>query len=600
MNTLSIGKYVDLKRLGRGGMADVYWGRDPYLDRYVAIKVIHPHLAEEENFEVRFRQEARLIAALRHPNIVQIYDFDFHENQPFMVMEYFQGGTLKDILAQHKARGELMPLGKIADLLEPIAQALDFAHTRGIVHRDIKPSNILFSSDGSPVIGDFGIAKILDESIQLTATGGVVGSPPYMSPEQAASKPVEKFSDIYSLGVVIYEMAAGRVPFIGQSITGVLMQHLNDPPPPVRDFNPNIPLPLQEVIAKALSKLPADRYPSAGHFSAAYKKALEGESPIQASLEAETLLEQRHTTVDAAPPSRERSASSPDMGQFDTLPDEAVTTPEPELPKLTWRRGGLLALGLIAIALLMTVTIAVISSGGVMPALTYLGLVNGSQDLRGEVLLHSSLDNEEAITSPETGLPGSFSLHPSDFVSAKEGNGVLFNRPGNCDDIDHQELSFPAWNGNDINIDLQNGEVAFWYQPQYSANESVDFYTLAAITLDGDTHSSIYLDFNEGYLSLNLVDNEWNWIGTTASYRAPLWQSGDWVYIRAVWDSSNQDDSLQIFVDDLRVDSGKVSGGWVMDAGEYAVRIFLGSSPPCGEYTANGIIDELVIRRYPQ
>jgi hypothetical protein len=215
------------------------------------------------------------------------------------------------------------------------------------------------------------------------------------------------------------------------------------------------------------------------------------------------------------------------------------------------------------------------------------------------VLLYTSLDDPEAITSPEIGIPGAYSLLPADFVSAKEGNGVLFNRQGDCDGGDYQELSFPAWRGDEVNVNLEDGELTFWYQPLYNANVSEGYYPLVSITLDGDTHSSIYLDFNEGYFGLSLVDEEWNWEGTTANYRAPLWQSGEWVHIRAVWDSWIEDDSMQLYVDDLRVDPGGVSGGWGMDAEEFAFRIFVGSSTPCGEYSANGIIDELSIRHFP-
>jgi hypothetical protein len=255
-------------------------------------------------------------------------------------------------------------------------------------------------------------------------------------------------------------------------------------------------------------------------------------------------------------------------------------------------------LGLIAVVLFVAGVIAVINSGGIIPALEDLGLIAGSGSEAGEVLLHSTLDNEEAITAPEIGIGGYYSLHPEDFVAGKEGNGILFNREGDCESVDFQEVSFPAWQGDDMNVNLEDGELSFWYQPLYNANQSEGFYSLVAITLDGDTHSSIYLDFNEGYFGLNLVDNEWNWLGTSANYRAPLWQSGDWVHIRAVWDSWI-DDSLKLYVNDLRVDSGGVSGGWSMDTEEYAVRIFVGSSTPCGESTANGIIDELSIRHFP-
>jgi hypothetical protein len=516
-----------------------------------------------------------------------------------MVMEYFQGGTLKDIFAEHRERGESMSLGKIADLLEPVAHALDYAHARGTVHRDIKPSNILFSSDGNPVIVDFGIAKILDQSLHLTVTGGIVGSPPYMSPEQAASKPVEKYSDIYSLGVVVYEMVAGRVPFMGDSITGVLMQHLNDPPPPVREFNPNIPLPIQDVITKVLAKDPGDRFPSAGRFSEAFTKAVEGKAPIQIpSLEVETVLDQPQETEASPIPALEKNAVTPHPDLPKTTSEVGVLAPEPSQPQPVRRRRWPLALGLIAVVLFVAGVIAVINSGGIIPALEDLGLIAGSGSEAGEVLLHSTLDNEEAITAPEIGIGGYYSLHPEDFVAGKEGNGILFNREGDCESVDFQEVSFPAWQGDDMNVNLEDGELSFWYQPLYNANQSEGFYSLVAITLDGDTHSSIYLDFNEGYFGLNLVDNEWNWLGTSANYRAPLWQSGDWVHIRAVWDSWI-DDSLKLYVNDLRVDSGGVSGGWSMDTEEYAVRIFVGSSTPCGESTANGIIDELSIRHFP-
>jgi serine/threonine protein kinase len=600
MNKKSIGKYVDLELLGRGGMAEVYSGRDPNLDRRVAIKVILPHLTAEESFEDRFRREARLVAALRHANIVQIYEFDFHEDQPFMVMEYLPGGTLKDVLARYKVRGETIPLREIAELLQPIAQALDFAHARGAVHRDIKPANILFSSSGEPVIADFGIAKILDESLQLTVTGEIVGSPYYMSPEQAASKPVEKYSDIYSLGVVVYEMAVGRVPFIGDTITGVLMQHLNDPPPPVRELNPNIPLPLNEVIAKVLAKNPGDRFPGAGEFSAAFKLALQGEAPTPVSLTGDTVTDRPQQVEELPLPSPEMSATVPEVHLPETagdmeLRDLGTGHPTPARGRRRWP----LVVGIITVLVLLVPIVVVISSGGLGSALGYFGLTSGGIAEESDVLLYSSLDDEDAITAPGKGIGGYASLQNNDYVPAKEGNGVLFDRAGGCDILDSQEVSFPAWEGDEINVDLQAGELAFWYRPLYDATDPEGVYTLAAITLDGDSPSSVYLFYNEGYFNLNVVDSEGNWLGTSAGYREPFWASGDWVRVRAVWDSAEEADSLQLFVDDLRVDSGGVPGGWLMDAGEVATRIYIGSLPPCGEEPANGIIDEFVIRRLP-
>ena len=240
MAAQTFGKYIVTRRLGRGGMAEVYLARDPVLERNVAIKVIYPHLSADPGFGERFCREAKVVASLRHAHIVSLYDFDVLNDQPFMVLEYLSGGTLKDRLAALHKQGKMMSLAEIARILDPLANALDYAHARGAVHRDVKPANILFTANGEPVLTDFGISKLLGESAQISASGSVIGSPAYMSPEQAASKPVDARSDQYSLGIVLYEMATGRVPFQGDSPTAVLLQHLNDPPPPPRQFNASI------------------------------------------------------------------------------------------------------------------------------------------------------------------------------------------------------------------------------------------------------------------------------------------------------------------------------------------------------------------------
>lgn len=309
MSTLTFGKYIVTKTLGRGGMAEVYLARDPVLERYVAIKVIYPHLAADPGFEERFRREAKLVAALRHAHIVQLHDFDVAANQPFMVMEYLGGGSLKDRLVTLRGRGTTMPLAEIAHILEPIASALDYAHAYGTIHRDVKPANILFTSNGDPVLSDFGIAKIVGEAAQISITGTTIGSPAYMSPEQADNKSVDARSDLYSLGVVVYEMASGRVPFHGDSPTAVLMQHITASPPPPRQFNANIPEPVQAVILKALAKDPAARFVSATELARAFCAALQGHALVSdkaSATGAPTLVEQ----------SSVKSAVTPRMNWF--------------------------------------------------------------------------------------------------------------------------------------------------------------------------------------------------------------------------------------------------------------------------------------------
>ena len=305
MTPRAFGKYVVIEVIGRGGMADVYRARHPSLARDVAIKAIHPHLATEQGFQERFSHEARLVASLRHPGIVQVHDFDAVVGRPYMVMELIDGGTLKDRLARVRVERGPMTLEEAARFLVPIADALDHAHAHGAVHRDLKPANILLTSAGDPVLSDFGIAKILEDSIQISATGALIGTPAYMSPEQAGSRPVDARSDQYSLGIVAYEMVTGRVPFHGESPTAVMVQHLADPPPEPRLLNPDLPMSVQAVILKALAKDPAARFASAGEMARAFTAATRDRADtdatsVPAATDAPTVLQVVPTGLAAA------------------------------------------------------------------------------------------------------------------------------------------------------------------------------------------------------------------------------------------------------------------------------------------------------------
>lgn len=273
MTRTTIGKYINLELIGQGGMAEVYIGVDPTLNRKVAIKLILPHFADKSDFEARFQREAETIASLRHANIIQIYEYSIEDGTPFMVMEYLAGGTLKDKLAAYEADGKIMSLEETAVILDKVANGLDYAHQRGIIHRDIKPANILFSEDGEPIIADFGIVKLLNETAVLTQTGGVVGSPRYLPPEQATQKPIDKRSDIYSLGIVVYQMVTGQVPFDGDMIT-VMMQHVNERPTNPTELNTELPVYIDDVILKALEKDPQYRFASAGEMALAFRQSL--------------------------------------------------------------------------------------------------------------------------------------------------------------------------------------------------------------------------------------------------------------------------------------------------------------------------------------
>jgi tRNA A-37 threonylcarbamoyl transferase component Bud32/flagellar basal body-associated protein FliL len=258
----TVGKYQVTEILGRGGMAEVYKAYQETLDRNVAIKVMHSFLADEQGFLGRFQREARAMAALNHPSIVGVYDFDVFDDVYYIVMEYVSGGTLKQRIESASGLGDSMPLSASTRVVLEVADALAYAHGRGMVHRDIKPGNIMLTDEGRAVLTDFGIAKILSGPT-FTATGAMVGTPAYMSPEQGLGQPGDERSDLYALGVLYYQMATGRLPYDADTPLAVILKHVNEPVPLPTDFNDDIPGAIQAVIVKAMAKDPGERYQSA-------------------------------------------------------------------------------------------------------------------------------------------------------------------------------------------------------------------------------------------------------------------------------------------------------------------------------------------------
>ncbi|MFZ5883263.1 MAG: protein kinase domain-containing protein [Chloroflexota bacterium] len=252
----NIDRYKIVGELGAGGMAVVYRAIDTLLDRSVAIKVIRTEEASQEKFIRRFMREAKTLANLSHSNIVKVLDYGEYEGAPYLVMEYITGGALKASL------GKPMPYAQAAALLAPVARALHYAHQQRIVHRDVKPENILINDSGQPMLSDFGIIKLMDveESHGLTGTGRVVGTPAYMSPEQIRGREVDGRSDIYSLGVVFFEMLTGRKPYNAATPIELSMQHLHAPIPKAKQFVRDLPAEAEQIIVKAMAKSPEDRY----------------------------------------------------------------------------------------------------------------------------------------------------------------------------------------------------------------------------------------------------------------------------------------------------------------------------------------------------
>ena len=255
-----LGRYEMISELGQGAMGVVYKARDPLIDRVVAIKTINLGLAldEKEEYEGRFYQEARAAGRLNHPNIVTIYDVGKSGNIAYIAMEFLQGNELRDLLREERN----LPVEQILDIVAQVAEGLAYAHQHGIVHRDIKPSNIMLIRDGRIKITDFGIARMASSAVH-TQTGMVLGSPKYMSPEQVLGKEIDRRSDIFSLGVMLYEMLTGGSPFVGENVNAIMYQTLNLVPPAPGTLNASVPDMLNFIVAKALAKGVEDRYQNA-------------------------------------------------------------------------------------------------------------------------------------------------------------------------------------------------------------------------------------------------------------------------------------------------------------------------------------------------
>ncbi len=264
----TLGKYQIIERLGRGGMATVYRAYQPGMDRFVAVKVMHPQYAEDASFIERFRREARVVGTLRHPHIVQVIDFDVQDEEYYMVMEYVETETLKNHLQKHGA----MPVPQALSVARKLADALAYAHANGMLHRDIKPANVLWSKIGEPILTDFGIAKLAGAT-GLTASGAAVGTPAYMSPEAGRGEQVDERTDVYSLGVMLYEMLSGELPYDADTPYAVILKHINDPLPPLRSRVPQLPEAVERIVIKALAKDKTQRYQSAAELRDALVQA---------------------------------------------------------------------------------------------------------------------------------------------------------------------------------------------------------------------------------------------------------------------------------------------------------------------------------------
>lgn len=270
----TISQYTIIEEIGRGGMATVYRARQSSMNRTVAIKVLPRHFMHDPDFLVRFQREVDVIAQLEHPHILPIYDYGETDGIPYIVMRYLGGGSMADMIRQGRP--------KLAELEKPfsqLSQALDYAHQQGIIHRDLKPGNIMLDESGNAYLSDFGIARVMGS--KLTGSDMVIGTPAYMSPEQANNLNIDSRSDIYALGIVLFELITGHEPYQAETPLAVMLKHLSEPLPSIREVRGDVPESIEEVINIATAKNPDDRYASAGEMAQAFSEALSGRTSAE-------------------------------------------------------------------------------------------------------------------------------------------------------------------------------------------------------------------------------------------------------------------------------------------------------------------------------
>ena len=354
-----IGQYEIGEQLGQGGMATVYKAVQSSIGRVVAIKVMPTYFMGDPNFLQRFEREVKVIAELQHPRVLPVYDYGQDQGRPYIVMAYMPGGTLADLI-----RKGPMPLEATVRLVEQIAEGLDHAHNHGIIHRDFKPSNVLLDANGNAYLADFGIAKMTESTVQLTGSG-IVGTPAYMAPEMAEHGDVTPSIDIYALGITLYQMLTGKYPFEGETPIRVMMAHTQDPIPNVREARPDLPMPVAEVVRKAMAKKPADRYPTAGALASALRAASRtAGAALSADDDGGTMVAMAAPVLTPTPVPAPQSAPPAQVA-----PPEVIHTPTPPPPAPSKRRMPTWliivgAVGVLALGVCLCLVIGPMLSGG--------------------------------------------------------------------------------------------------------------------------------------------------------------------------------------------------------------------------------------------
>jgi serine/threonine protein kinase len=391
------GSYQIVAPLGEGGMAAVYKAYQPAMERFVALKVLPRHMSASEEFTARFRREARLVAQLQHPHILPVFDYGESDGYPYIVMPFIVSGTLADIW-----RKQRVSLPEARRIISQIGDALSYAHGRGMIHRDIKPSNILIDERGNCLLTDFGLARMVETGEKLTTSGAIMGTPAYMSPEQGTGSGVDQRSDIYSLGIILYEMVTGRVPYTAETPIAVVFKHIQDPLPSARNFNPNVSEALELVLLKCLAKNPEERYQTADAFVQAVQRVI-SENPA-----ADKTLSQKMVPILSEAQEQADTDEREAIAEKQSISEGQIAKPMRRFPIWAWAGAGIIGVAVI-------VTLVMLSRGNTPPADTASPTIPPTIALTDTPALVSLPTATQAPTSTAQSKPSPASEFRDDF-----------------------------------------------------------------------------------------------------------------------------------------------------------------------------------------
>jgi serine/threonine protein kinase len=520
----NIGPYRIIEQLGQGGMATVYKAYHAALDRYVALKVLHPAFHQDQTFTARFQREARVVAKLEHPNIVPVYDYSEHENRPYLVMKFIEGDTLK-------ARFSAGPLSsaEIEQVVTSVGSALAYAHKQGILHRDIKPSNVLLATDGVMYLADFGLARIAEAGESTLSSDSIMGTPQYISPEQAmGAKDLDAGTDIYSFGVMLYEMVVGQVPFSADTPFSIIHDHIYTPLPLPIDINPKVPESVQRVLLKALAKQRADRYESIDEMCEAFKNAWrEAGVPMQG------------TAITMRPGALKGAQAAKTGIQKEAIAGQTVAAKSPKKKRSGWMW---VAMGLFLIMCLAVAGLAFLRSrrnANPAPVVT----INVPPATETALPPLSPQPNETPAGNPPPVGPGSSS--PEVAAAMDE----VSKDPGNPDA--HLKLSLAYWDAGEKRL---------------SAEELAQSANLAGPT-NRDFFANAAMEFKKREAWIPTAGMELRLVSSYAGQDLPEAVEND--FHEAVYKAA-EDKEMPLFVFFERIDSASLPMGYIA-RGRYAL-----------------------------